>query len=156
MIDHISQAEGITLNSIQSKALIGIGSSWAVFIDLCVYYIAFSFSNSLGRIMLSSEFWNWFKSILWISTGSIGEVPVLLAKPQAYMNFTGESVGSQLSLLVLVQQENVLRNQSTGWWRLWTTVGHCVALLCLCSLLVVRIMVTTYCMKHEMLGCDPM
>ncbi|KAE9466707.1 hypothetical protein C3L33_01392, partial [Rhododendron williamsianum] len=35
-------------------------------------------------------------------------------KPQAYMNFTGESVGSQLSLLVLVQQENVLHNQSTG------------------------------------------
>ncbi|KAG5535329.1 hypothetical protein RHGRI_023187 [Rhododendron griersonianum] len=70
MIDHISQAEGITLNSKQSKALIGIGS--------------------------------------------IGEVPVLLAKPQAYMNFTGELVGSQLSLLVLVQQENVLRNQSTG------------------------------------------
>ncbi|KAI8541872.1 hypothetical protein RHMOL_Rhmol08G0095100 [Rhododendron molle] len=63
MIDHSSQAEGITLNSIQSKALIGIGS--------------------------------------------IGEVPVLLAKPQAYMNFTGESVGSQLSLLILVQQENV-------------------------------------------------
>lgn len=29
-----------------------------------------------------------------ISTGSIGEVPILLAKPQAYMNFSGESVSS--------------------------------------------------------------
>uniref|UniRef100_A0A2P2L5R7 Uncharacterized protein MANES_02G069700 n=1 Tax=Rhizophora mucronata TaxID=61149 RepID=A0A2P2L5R7_RHIMU len=27
------------------------------------------------------------------STGCIGEVPILLAKPQAYMNFSGESVG---------------------------------------------------------------
>lgn len=49
MIDRISEAEGIVLNTIQSKALMGIGS--------------------------------------------IGEVPVLLAKPQAYMNFSGESVG---------------------------------------------------------------
>ncbi|KAG5527948.1 hypothetical protein RHGRI_028769 [Rhododendron griersonianum] len=53
MIDHISQAQGILLNTIQSKALIGIGS--------------------------------------------IGEVPILLAKPQAYMNFSGESVCSHLS-----------------------------------------------------------
>nr|GMD72839.1 chloroplastic group IIB intron splicing facilitator CRS2-B, chloroplastic [Ipomoea batatas] len=47
MIDQISQEEGILLNTIQSKALIGIGS--------------------------------------------IGEVPVVLAKPQTYMNFSGES-----------------------------------------------------------------
>ncbi|KAK9742510.1 hypothetical protein RND81_03G178200 [Saponaria officinalis] len=49
MIDKISEKEGIILNTIQSKALIGIGS--------------------------------------------IGEVPILLAKPQAYMNYSGESVG---------------------------------------------------------------
>ncbi|KAM7520258.1 hypothetical protein LguiB_019220 [Lonicera macranthoides] len=49
MVDRISQEEGIVMNTIQSKALVGIGS--------------------------------------------IGEVPVLLAKPQAYMNFSGESVG---------------------------------------------------------------
>lgn len=49
MIDLLSQEEGILLNTIQSKALIGIGS--------------------------------------------IGEVPIVLAKPQAYMNFSGESVG---------------------------------------------------------------
>ncbi|GAB2216792.1 hypothetical protein Droror1_Dr00024571 [Drosera rotundifolia] len=49
MIDKISKREGIVLNTIQSKALIGIGS--------------------------------------------IGEVPVLLAKPQAYMSYSGESVG---------------------------------------------------------------
>ncbi|GFY86782.1 peptidyl-tRNA hydrolase family protein [Actinidia rufa] len=51
MIDHISQVEGVQLNTIQSKALIGIGS--------------------------------------------IGEVPILLAKPQAYMNF---SVGNRSEL----------------------------------------------------------
>ncbi|WOK93486.1 chloroplastic group IIB intron splicing facilitator CRS2, chloroplastic-like [Canna indica] len=50
MIDQISGSEGITLNAIQSKALIGIGS--------------------------------------------IGEVPVVLVKSQAYMNYSGESVGS--------------------------------------------------------------
>lgn len=49
MIDSISQTEGIVMDTIQSKALMGIGS--------------------------------------------IGEVPVLLVKPQAYMNFSGESVG---------------------------------------------------------------
>ncbi|XP_008461557.1 chloroplastic group IIB intron splicing facilitator CRS2-B, chloroplastic [Cucumis melo] len=49
MIDSIAQAQGILMNTIQSKALIGIGS--------------------------------------------IGEVPILLAKPQTYMNFCGESVG---------------------------------------------------------------
>lgn len=49
MIDKLSQAQGVPLNTIQSKALIGIGA--------------------------------------------IGEVPILLAKPQTYMNFSGESVG---------------------------------------------------------------
>ncbi|KAF5457466.1 hypothetical protein F2P56_021566 [Juglans regia] len=49
MIDSISRAEGISMNTIQSKTLIGIGS--------------------------------------------IGEVPILLAKPQAYVNYSGEAVG---------------------------------------------------------------
>ncbi|EOA24633.1 hypothetical protein CARUB_v10017904mg [Capsella rubella] len=49
MIDHIARATEISMNTIQSKALVGIGS--------------------------------------------IGEVPILLVKPQAYMNFSGESVG---------------------------------------------------------------
>ncbi|KAI5428190.1 Chloroplastic group IIB intron splicing facilitator CRS2-B [Lathyrus oleraceus] len=49
IIDSLSRTEGILMNTIQSKALIGLGS--------------------------------------------IGEVPVLLAKPQTYMNFSGESVG---------------------------------------------------------------
>ncbi|KAK4792346.1 hypothetical protein SAY86_022781 [Trapa natans] len=49
MIDHISEAEGISMNITQFKALIGIGS--------------------------------------------FGEVPVLLVKPQTYMNFSGEAIG---------------------------------------------------------------
>ncbi|KAJ4752693.1 Peptidyl-tRNA hydrolase [Rhynchospora pubera] len=49
MIDSISQAQGIAMNTIQSKSLIGIGS--------------------------------------------IGEVPILLVKPQSYMNYSGEAVG---------------------------------------------------------------
>ncbi|KAM3285969.1 hypothetical protein P3S67_024768 [Capsicum chacoense] len=48
MIDTVSQEEGILLNTIQSKVLIG--------------------------------------------NGSMGEVPVELAKPQAYINFSGEAV----------------------------------------------------------------
>lgn len=55
MIDLMSKAEGILLNTIQAKALIGLGS--------------------------------------------IGEVPVLLAKPQTYMNYSGESVCPHLSLV---------------------------------------------------------
>nr|GMD05918.1 chloroplastic group IIB intron splicing facilitator CRS2-B, chloroplastic [Ipomoea batatas] len=63
MIDQISQEEGILLNTIQSKALIGIGS--------------------------------------------IGEVPVVLAKPQTYMNFSGESVG-QLAAYYQVPLRHIL------------------------------------------------
>ncbi|KAA8530588.1 hypothetical protein F0562_005297 [Nyssa sinensis] len=84
MIDRISQEEGILLNTVQSKALIGIGS--------------------------------------------IGEVPVLLAKPQAYMNFSGESVGPlaayyqvPLRHILLVYDEMSLPN---GVLRLQPKGGH--------------------------------
>ncbi|KAL6960981.1 Chloroplastic group IIB intron splicing facilitator crs2, chloroplastic [Sarracenia purpurea var. burkii] len=84
MIDHISQAEGIVLNTIQSKALIGIGS--------------------------------------------IGEVPILLVKPQAYMNFSGESVGPlaayyqvPLRHILLTYDEMSLPN---GVLRLQPKAGH--------------------------------
>lgn len=84
MIDCISQEEGISLNTIQSKALIGIGS--------------------------------------------MGEVPVLLAKPQAYMNFSGESVGPlaayyqvPLRHILLIYDEMSLPN---GVLRLQPRGGH--------------------------------
>ncbi|KAG2241256.1 hypothetical protein Bca52824_096760 [Brassica carinata] len=50
MIDKLARKEGVLMNTIQSKALIGIGA--------------------------------------------IEDVPIVLAKPQTYMNFSGESVGS--------------------------------------------------------------
>ncbi|CAN6445323.1 unnamed protein product [Victoria cruziana] len=65
MIDRISKEEGIVMSTIQSKALIGIGS--------------------------------------------VGEVPVLLAKPQTYVNFSGESVYDEMSL-----PNGVLRLQPKG------------------------------------------
>ncbi|KDO59047.1 hypothetical protein CISIN_1g026076mg [Citrus sinensis] len=83
MIDHIAQAQRIAMNTIQSKALIGIGS--------------------------------------------IGEVPILLAKPQAYMNFSGESVGPlaahyQVPLRhILIYDEMSLMN---GVLRLQPKGGH--------------------------------
>ncbi|XP_024314943.1 chloroplastic group IIB intron splicing facilitator CRS2, chloroplastic isoform X2 [Brachypodium distachyon] len=49
MVDRIAQVEGIVMNTIQSKSLLGVGS--------------------------------------------IGEVPVLLVKPQSYMNYCGEAIG---------------------------------------------------------------
>ncbi|XWS75486.1 hypothetical protein CRYUN_Cryun01aG0093000 [Craigia yunnanensis] len=84
MIDQISRQEGIPLNTIQSKALIGIGA--------------------------------------------IGEVPILLAKPQAYMNFSGESVGPlaayyqvPLRHTLLIYDEMSLPN---GVMRLQPKGGH--------------------------------
>ncbi|KAK3036559.1 hypothetical protein RJ639_031000, partial [Escallonia herrerae] len=84
MIDRISQETGIPMNTIQSKALIGIGS--------------------------------------------IGEVPVLLAKPQAYMNFSGEAVGPlaayyqvPLRHILLVYDEMSLPN---GVLRIQPKGGH--------------------------------
>ncbi|KAG7036756.1 Chloroplastic group IIB intron splicing facilitator CRS2-B, chloroplastic [Cucurbita argyrosperma subsp. argyrosperma] len=84
MIDSIAQAQGILMNTIQSKALIGIGS--------------------------------------------IGDVPILLAKPQTYMNFCGESVGPlavhyQIPLrhILLVYDEMSLPN---GVLRLQPKGGH--------------------------------
>ncbi|XP_042501874.1 chloroplastic group IIB intron splicing facilitator CRS2-B, chloroplastic-like [Macadamia integrifolia] len=83
MIDRISQG-GILLNTIQSKALIGIGS--------------------------------------------LGEVPVLLGKPQAYMNFSGESIGPlaayyqvPLRHILVVYDEMSLPN---GVMRLQPRGGH--------------------------------
>ncbi|XP_006645469.2 chloroplastic group IIB intron splicing facilitator CRS2, chloroplastic [Oryza brachyantha] len=48
MVDRIAREEGITMNTIQSKSLLGVGS--------------------------------------------IGEVPVLLVKPQSYINYSGEAI----------------------------------------------------------------
>ncbi|KAL8532015.1 hypothetical protein ACS0TY_008571 [Phlomoides rotata] len=84
MIDLISQAEGIVMNTIQSKSLLGIGS--------------------------------------------IGQVPVLLVKPQTYMNFSGEAVGPlaayyqvPLRHILLVYDEMSLPN---GVLRLQPKGGH--------------------------------
>ncbi|KAH7533270.1 hypothetical protein FEM48_Zijuj04G0112800 [Ziziphus jujuba var. spinosa] len=84
MIDSISQSQGIVMNTIQSKALIGIGS--------------------------------------------IEEVPILLVKPQSYMNFSGESVGPlaayyqvPLRHILLIYDEMSLPN---GVLRLQPKGGH--------------------------------
>lgn len=84
MIDKITQREGISLNTIQSKALMGIGS--------------------------------------------IGEVPVVVAKPQTYMNHSGESVGPlaayykvPLRHILLIYDEMSL---PSGVLRLQPKAGH--------------------------------
>ncbi|VVB14696.1 unnamed protein product [Arabis nemorensis] len=73
MIDVLARKEGVLMNTIQSKALIGIGA--------------------------------------------IEEVPILLAKPQTYMNFSGEAVGSlaahyrvPLRHILLIYDEMALPN----------------------------------------------
>ncbi|XP_078174002.1 chloroplastic group IIB intron splicing facilitator CRS2, chloroplastic-like [Carex rostrata] len=84
MIDFISRAEGIAMNTIQSKSLIGIGS--------------------------------------------IGEVPILLVKPQSYMNYSGEAISPlaayyqvPLRHILLVYDEMSLPN---GVMRVQPKGGH--------------------------------
>ncbi|EPS60443.1 hypothetical protein M569_14357, partial [Genlisea aurea] len=84
LVDRISQVEGIAMNTIQSKALIGIGA--------------------------------------------IRQIPILLVKPQTYMNFSGESVGSlaayyqvPLRHILLVYDEMSLPN---GVLRIQPKGGH--------------------------------
>ncbi|XP_065877085.1 chloroplastic group IIB intron splicing facilitator CRS2-B, chloroplastic-like [Euphorbia lathyris] len=84
MIDQLAQAEGVSMNTIQSKALLGIGC--------------------------------------------IKEVPIVLVKPQSYMNFSGESVGPlaayykvPLRHILLIYDEMSLPN---GVMRLQPKGGH--------------------------------
>ncbi|XP_062192385.1 chloroplastic group IIB intron splicing facilitator CRS2, chloroplastic-like [Phragmites australis] len=84
MVDRIALDEGITMNTIQSKSLLGVGS--------------------------------------------IGEVPVLLVKPQSYMNYSGEAIGPlaayyqvPLRHILLIYDEMSLPN---GVLRLQRKGGH--------------------------------
>ncbi|KAK8452301.1 hypothetical protein SEVIR_5G088800v4 [Setaria viridis] len=84
MVDRIAREEGITMNTIQSKSLLGVGS--------------------------------------------IGEVPVLLVKPQSYMNYSGEAIGPlaayyqvPLRHILLVYDDMSLPN---GVLRLQRKGGH--------------------------------
>ncbi|KAK8939287.1 hypothetical protein KSP40_PGU000168 [Platanthera guangdongensis] len=84
MVDCIARTEGIRLNTLQSKALLGIGS--------------------------------------------FGKVPIILVKPQTYMNFTGESIGPlaayyqvPLRHILLIYDETSLPN---GVLRLSRKGGH--------------------------------
>ncbi|PNX97605.1 peptidyl-tRNA hydrolase family protein, partial [Trifolium pratense] len=71
---------------------------------------------------------NTIQSKALIGIGSIGEVPILLAKPQTYMNFSGESVGPlaayyrvPLRHILLVYDETSLPN---GVLKLEPKGGH--------------------------------
>nr|CAB3476410.1 unnamed protein product [Digitaria exilis] len=84
MVDRIAREEGIAMNTIQSKSLLGVGS--------------------------------------------IGEVPVLLVKPQSYMNYSGEAIGPlaayyqvPLRHILLVYDDMSLPN---GVLRLQRKGGH--------------------------------
>ncbi|XP_031396455.1 chloroplastic group IIB intron splicing facilitator CRS2-B, chloroplastic-like isoform X2 [Punica granatum] len=97
MIDQISQAEGVPMNTIQSKALIGIGSFCGAF--------PFQQDATTSTLFIGQNIY-----ILYHTrkiAGSIGEVPIVLAKPQAYINFSGESV-APLALYYQVPLRHIL------------------------------------------------
>ncbi|GJN40642.1 hypothetical protein PR202_gb29889 [Eleusine coracana subsp. coracana] len=75
MVDRIARDEGITMNTIQSKSLLGVGLA------------------DKSKLLF----------------GSIGEVPILLVKPQSYMNYCGEAIYDEMSL-----PNGVLRVQRKG------------------------------------------
>ncbi|KAF8705105.1 hypothetical protein HU200_031369 [Digitaria exilis] len=89
MVDRIAREEGIAMNTIQSKSLLGVGKY-----KTC----------SLVQLFLPR-----FVFALRSPVCSIGEVPVLPVKPQSYMNYSGEAVYDDMSL-----PNGVLRLQRKG------------------------------------------
>ncbi|TQD79842.1 hypothetical protein C1H46_034594 [Malus baccata] len=72
------------MNTIQSKALVGIGGSSVVFKR---FSPCFSAPHSL-------VFWCSFRLLCGISTDSIGEVPIMLVKPQTYVFSDNFGIGN--------------------------------------------------------------
>ena len=81
MIDAFAQSLGISMASIHFKALFGEG----------LFSMASSSSSSS-----SSSFFFCYLNTFSLLLGMVGGTPVLLAKPQTYMNLSGESVSTPL------------------------------------------------------------
>ncbi|RZC61169.1 hypothetical protein C5167_022931 [Papaver somniferum] len=73
LVDAIAEAEGISMSSVSFKALSGKG-----ILQTLLGFLGVSFKAQFGE-------------------GHIGDVPVMLAKPQTFMNLSGQSVGSIVS-----------------------------------------------------------
>ncbi|XP_058750438.1 chloroplastic group IIB intron splicing facilitator CRS2-B, chloroplastic-like [Vicia villosa] len=82
---------------------------------ILIFMVGFEMIDSLSRnegILV-----NTLQSNSLIGLGSIGEAPILSAKPQTYMNFSGKSVGPlaayyrvPLCYILLVYAETILPN----------------------------------------------
>ena len=82
MIDTFAEAQGIEMNTLSCKAIFGQGLSSSSF--------SFETKKSSFQYFCVCEIPLLFDDL--IVSGFVGDAPVLLAKPQTYMNLSGESV----------------------------------------------------------------
>lgn len=86
MIDAFAESHGIPMNTVHCKAIFGQGLSTAALHSVFLY----------DQIIFISAFVVFLNHMQGNPiTGFVGEVPVFLAKPQTYMNLSGESVRVQ-------------------------------------------------------------
>lgn len=77
MVDAFAESEGICMNTVHCKAIFGQGH----------FHLLHLIFFTDGLFGVSCEVNEWYNI-----PGFVGDAPVLLAKPQTYMNLSGESV----------------------------------------------------------------
>ena len=78
MIDVFSQSQGIEMNTVHCKAIFGQGMFYSVSFYYLFHYVFMYMFYVFSKCLHFSGF--------------VDDTPVFLAKPQTYMNLSGESV----------------------------------------------------------------
>lgn len=87
LIDAFAKSQGISMNAVHCKAIFGKGSVQCSFLLLFLTMVFFTLLCTCVFGVGHCSFWTF-------PSGFVHGVPVFLAKPQTFMNLSGESVSS--------------------------------------------------------------